>query len=46
MKAQSKKSKPEELVSVPTKGLLTLVGSRLKNRNLFPEKVEDAKKYI
>ena len=46
MKQKAKITESETLVSVPKDGLLSLVASRLKNRNLFPQKVEDAKKYL
>lgn len=46
MKVNTKENKAEELVSVPKQGLLSLVATRLKDRNLFPEKVEEAKKYF
>lgn len=36
----------ETLVTVPETGLLTLVAAALKDVALFPEKLEDAKKYI
>ena len=44
MKAKETKSK--KLVKVPENGLLSLVASKLKDRVLFPKKVEDAKKYL
>ncbi|WP_430898664.1 MULTISPECIES: hypothetical protein [unclassified Paraflavitalea] len=44
MKAKETKSK--EMVKVPESGLLSLVASKLKGRDLFPKKVEDAKKYL
>lgn len=44
MKAKETKSK--ELVKVPESGLLSLVASKLKDRVLFPKKIEDAKKYL
>ena len=44
MKAKETKSK--ELVKVPESGLLSLVASKLKDRVLFPQKIEDAKKYL
>jgi hypothetical protein len=31
---------------VPESGLLSLVASKLKDRVLFPQKIEDAKKYL
>jgi hypothetical protein len=44
MKAKAKKSK--ELVKVPESGLLSLVASKLKDRVLFPQKVEDARNFL
>jgi hypothetical protein len=44
MKVKATKSK--ELVKVPESGLLSLVASKLKDRVLFPKKVEDAKNYL
>lgn len=46
MKTETKEKQTEELVSVPKQGLLSLVASRLMDRNLFPQKVEEAKKYF
>ncbi len=43
MKAKDKKS--TEVVKVPKSELLALVASHLKDRSLFPEKIEAAKKY-
>jgi len=42
----TKVKKSGELVKVPKSGLLSLVASKLKDRVLFPQKVEDAKKYL
>ena len=36
----------KELVRVPESGLLSLVASKLKDRVLFPKKIEEAKKYM
>jgi len=36
----------KKLVTVSKSGLLSLVAAKLKNRVLFPEKVEKAKKYL
>jgi hypothetical protein len=36
----------ESLVRVPERGFLALVAAKLKDRNLFPEKVEEAKEYL
>ncbi|WP_153796365.1 hypothetical protein [Foetidibacter luteolus] len=44
MKPKTVKSK--ELVNVTESGLLSLVASKLKDRVLFPKKVENAKKYL
>ena len=38
--------KSKELVKVPESGLLSLVASKLKDRVLFPKKIEHAKKYL
>jgi hypothetical protein len=35
-----------EVVTVPVDGLLTMVASLLKDRVLFPEKLESAKKFM
>ncbi|MGN6437348.1 MAG: hypothetical protein ACTHMM_12485 [Agriterribacter sp.] len=43
---QRKDNKDEKLVKVSEAALLSLVADRLKGRNLFPEKVEEAKKYL
>jgi hypothetical protein len=43
---KAKEAKNKGLVKVPKAGLLSLVASKLKDRVLFPEKVEDAKKYL
>lgn len=43
---KAKEAKVKDLVKVPKSGLLSLVASKLKGRVLFPEKVEDAKKYL
>jgi hypothetical protein len=36
----------EQMVQVTEAKLLSLVGSKLKGRLLFPKKVEDAKKFF
>ena len=36
----------ENMVRVTEAGLLSLVASKLKDRLLFPEKVEEAKKFF
>lgn len=43
---KTKVTKSKELVKVPESGLLSLVASKLKDRVLFPQKVEDAKKFL
>lgn len=43
---KSKEKKTENLVKVPEKGLLSLISSKLKDRVLFPQKIEEAKKYL
>lgn len=43
---KTKGTKSEELVKVPESALLSLVASKLKDRVLFPKKVEDAKKFL
>jgi hypothetical protein len=42
----NKATKSKELVKVPESGLLSLVASKLKDRVLFPNKIESAKKYL
>ncbi len=44
MKTKGRKSK--DIVKVPESGLLSLVASKLKDRVLFPKKVEDARKFL
>lgn len=39
-------NKTEKLVKVPQKGLLSLVAHKLKDRVLFPEKVERIKQCL
>jgi hypothetical protein len=43
MKSKGNKGK---LVKVPKSALLSLVAARLKDRILFPEKIEEVKKYL
>lgn len=43
---KTKETLTRKLVKVPESGLLSLVASKLKDRTLFPQKVEDAKKYL
>jgi len=38
--------KTTTVVKVPEKGLLHLVSSIIKDKQLFPEKMEDAKNYL
>ena len=40
------KENTKKLVKVPKSGLLSLVAAKLKNRELFPEKNEEAKNYL
>ncbi len=40
---ENKDKKQAELVKVPEAGLLSLIASILKDKVLFPEKLEDAK---
>lgn len=41
-----KDTKQNKLAKMPEAELLSLVAQKLKGRNLFPEKVEAAKKYL
>ena len=41
-----KKAKSDELVKVSEMALLSLVASKLKGRVLFPQKVENSRKYL
>lgn len=43
---KTKENKSKGLVKVTESGLLALVSSKLKNRVLFPEKVEKTKEYL
>lgn len=43
---KTKETQSNKLVKVPESGLLSLVASKLKDRVLFPQKVEEAKKYL
>jgi hypothetical protein len=36
----------KNLVKVPKSALLSLVAARLRGRVLFPERIEEAKKYL
>lgn len=40
------KVEKEKLVKVPESSLLSLVADKLKDKVLFPEKVESAKEYL
>ncbi|WP_341834949.1 hypothetical protein WJU16_18675 [Chitinophaga pollutisoli] len=46
MKSKEDNNATEKMVRVPEKGLLSLVSSKLKDRVLFPQKLEDAKEYL
>jgi hypothetical protein len=43
---KTKENNTERLVKVPQKGLLSLVANKLKDRVLFPEKVEKVKQCL
>jgi hypothetical protein len=43
---RTKKKNSDKLVKISESALLSLVADRLKDRVLFPEKVEEARKYI
>lgn len=43
---KAKETKSIKLVKVPENGLLSLVAAKLKDRVLFPKKVEAAKNYL
>ena len=43
---KTKETKSKELVKVPESGLLSLVASKLKDRVLFPKKIEEAKEFL
>ncbi|MBW0176882.1 hypothetical protein [Sediminibacterium sp.] len=43
---KTKVTKSKESVKPPEPELLSLVASKLRDRVLFPKKVEDAKKYL
>jgi hypothetical protein len=43
---KTKETTSKELVKVPESGLLSLVALKLKDRVLFPKKIENAKKYL
>ena len=43
---KAKEEKKDKLIEVSESGLLSLVAAKLKDRVLFPEKVDNAKKYL
>ncbi len=43
---KNRENKSHKLVKIEESELLTLVASKLKNRTLFPKKIENAKKYL
>jgi hypothetical protein len=43
---KTKETKSKELVKMPESGLLSLVASKLKDRVLFPKKIEEAKEFL
>ncbi len=43
---KAKETKQKGLVEIPKTALLSLVASKLKDKVLFPKKVEGAKKYL
>ena len=43
---KTKETKSKELVKVPESALLSLVALKLKGKILFPQKIEDAKKFL
>ena len=43
---KTKETQQENLVKVPEKEFLSLVAQKLKDRNLFPEKIEKAKELL
>jgi len=43
---KTKKKNTGKLITISESTFLTLVADRLKDRVLFPEKVEDARKFI
>ncbi len=42
----TKKKIIQKLVTVPESGLLSLVAAKLRDRELFPQKVKTARKYL
>ncbi|GEP90317.1 hypothetical protein CTE07_19620 [Chitinophaga terrae (ex Kim and Jung 2007)] len=43
---KTKEKNTEKLVKVPQAGVLSLVADKIKNKVLFPEKVERIKQYL
>jgi hypothetical protein len=43
---KANKNKDQKMVQVPEAALLSLVADKLKDRVLFPEKIEAAKEYL
>ncbi len=43
---KTKEKKQKQLVQISKSDLLSLVASKLKDRVLFPEKLEEARKYL
>lgn len=43
---ENKKKDQEGFVNIPEKDLLSLVAAKLKNRTLFPERLEEAREYL
>jgi hypothetical protein len=43
---KTKEKDTERMVQISESGLLSLVASKLKDRLLFPEKVEESKKFF
>lgn len=43
---KTKETNAQKLVKEPQKALLSFVAAKLKNRVLFPEKLEEAKQYL
>lgn len=43
---KTKATSSKEMVSVSESALLSLVAAKLKDRILFPQKIEEAKKYL
>jgi hypothetical protein len=43
---KTKETKSKELVKIPESDLVSLVASKLKDRVLFPKKIEEAKEFL